>query len=163
MSEVRLPLQRDAHASPHTITPSTANMAAQRGLAFRSDDGGEDRSTNGQQVDENDQNEDTARLAVVERRLDQQDRERREHEARMTDMTDRHREFTTQPFDVLCAGCVIEYDPTVRIADTKRCALPPEPQPSAPALGARPGAQREPAAHVRPHTRRVRRNVGDRT
>ena len=61
-------------------------MAAQRGLAFESDDGGEDRSTNGQQVDENDQNEDTARLAVVERRLDQQDRERREYEARMTQM-----------------------------------------------------------------------------
>ena len=61
-------------------------MAAQRGLAFRCDDGGEDRSTNGHQVDENDQNEDTARLAVVERRLDQQDQERREYEARMTQM-----------------------------------------------------------------------------
>ena len=61
-------------------------MAAQRGWQSERDDGGEDRSTNGQQVDENDQNEDTARLAVVERRLDQQDRERREYEARMTQM-----------------------------------------------------------------------------
>ena len=86
MSEVRLPLSRGASAPTHTTTPSTANMVAQRGLAFESDDGGEDRSTNGQQVDENDQNEDTARLAVVERRLDQQDRERREYEARMTQM-----------------------------------------------------------------------------
>ena len=83
MSEVRLPLPRGASAPTHTITPSTANMAAQRGRQFQSDDGGEDRSTNGQQVDENDQNEDTARLAAVERRLDQQDRERREHEARI--------------------------------------------------------------------------------
>ena len=86
MSEVRLPLQRDAHASPHTITPSTANMAAQRGLAFESDDGGEDRSTNEHQVDENDQNEETARLAALERRLDQQAQDHRESEARMAQM-----------------------------------------------------------------------------
>ena len=66
MSEVRLPLPRGHEGPHHTITPSTANMAAQRGLAFESDDGGEDRSTNGQQVDENDQNEDTARWAAVD-------------------------------------------------------------------------------------------------
>ena len=34
MSEVRLPLQRDAHASPHTITPSTANNLSAGGVEF---------------------------------------------------------------------------------------------------------------------------------
>ena len=86
MSEVRLPLLRGVHAHGHTHTPSTANMAAQRGKAFLRDDGGEDRSKIGQQVDQNDQNEATARLATLERRLEERDQAHQEAEARMANM-----------------------------------------------------------------------------
>ncbi len=54
MSEVRLPLLRDAHVRHTPHTHPTANMAAQRVQAFQRDDGGEDRSKIGRQVAEND-------------------------------------------------------------------------------------------------------------
>ena len=86
MSEVRLPLLRGLRGPHHNHTPSTANMAAQRGKAFLRDDGGEDRSKIGQQVDQNDQNEATARLATLERRLEERDQAHQEAEARMANM-----------------------------------------------------------------------------
>ena len=61
-------------------------MAAQRVQASLREDGEVDRINIGQQVDENDQNEETARLAALERRLDQQAQDHRESEARMAQM-----------------------------------------------------------------------------
>ena len=58
-------------------------MAAQRGQAFLRVEGSEDSAKIAQEAAENGQDEDTARWAAVERRLDQADRARLESEARM--------------------------------------------------------------------------------
>ena len=69
MSEVRLPLPRGPRGPPTTHPSVTANMAAQRVQASLREEGDVDRINIGQQVDQNDQNEATARLAALERRL----------------------------------------------------------------------------------------------
>ena len=69
MSEVRLPLPRGPRGPPHIHPSVTANMAAQRVQASLREEGDVDRINIGQQVDQNDQNEATARLAALERRL----------------------------------------------------------------------------------------------
>ena len=61
-------------------------MAAQRGQAFQRVEEGEESAKIAQEAAENGQNEDTARWAAVERRLDQADRARLESEARMAQM-----------------------------------------------------------------------------
>ena len=61
-------------------------MVAQAGQVAERESGAVDPSSIGQQVAENDRNEDTARWAAVERRLDQADRARMESEARMAQM-----------------------------------------------------------------------------
>ena len=58
-------------------------MAAQRGQAFQRVEEGEESAKIAQEAAANGQNEDTARWATVERRLDQEARARMESEARM--------------------------------------------------------------------------------
>ena len=86
MSEVRLPHLRDAHVRHTQTIHPTANMAAQRAQAFPRVDGEEDSARIGQRVAENDPNVDDGRLAAVERRLEEAERDRQKSDARMTDM-----------------------------------------------------------------------------
>ena len=64
MSEVRLPLLRDAHVRHTQTTHSTANMVAQRVLAFQQVEGSEDSAQIGHRVEENGPGTDDGRLST---------------------------------------------------------------------------------------------------